>query len=440
MNVVAVHPLRDRVSSDRGREVFDDLVAARPTVWVPGPAPSPAAGGFSELDKLVDVAEARFRWFAPLFEELFPETRDRGGVIESPLAKVAPLGDALAEEFGHPVPRNLWVKRDDSLAVSGSVKSRGGIHEVLETALDVAVDLGIDLSGGPLAFLDEATRDRMSSRRIIVGSTGNLGMSIGLMGAVLGFSVTVHMSQDAKQWKKDRLRGSGVDVVEHDTDFTEAVHAGRQTAEADPHAHFIDDENSRSLFAGYAVAGRRLAGQLAAASVPVDDDHPLTVYLPCGIGGAPGGITYGLSRVFGSSVRCVFVEPVAMPSFLLGRLTGLDDGVAVTDIGRGGLTVADGLAVGRPSGFVGATVGSLIAGYATVTDDDLLRTLALAHDTAGLRLEPSACAGLRAAGCLGESGSTGTAGTHLAWLTGGSLIPDDEFAALLEAGRRTRRQ
>lgn len=428
--------LRDSLSSDRARVVFDDLVAGRPTVWVPGHTDSPTPDvPFDDLAGAVDAAEERFRWFAPLFEELFPETRPVGGVIESALTKVNALSAALEDAFGRAVPRNLWVKRDDALAVSGSVKSRGGIHEVLETALTVATDLGIDVSDGPLAFLDPAVRQRMATRRIVVGSTGNLGMSIGLMGAVLGFSVTVHMSHDAKQWKKDRLRASGVEVVEHETDFTEAVHAGRSAAEADPAAHFIDDENSRSLFAGYAVAGRRLAGQLAAASVIVDDDHPLTVYLPCGIGGAPGGITYGLSTVFGDAVHCVFVEPVDMPAFLLGRLTGLDDAANVSDIGRGGLTVADGLAVGRPSGFVGATVGHLIAGYATVTDDDLLRTLALAHDTADLRLEPSACAGLSAAGCLGD-----TAGTHVAWLTGGSLMPDDEFADLLEAGRRTRHQ
>jgi D-serine dehydratase len=442
--------LRDSLPSDHDRAVFDDLAAARPTVWVPSrpSRPSrlnhpghttPTAPADTDtldtdtLDTLVDAADARFRWFAPLIEELFPDTRDLGGIIESPLTKVSALGDALSREFDRPVPRSLWVKRDDALAVSGSVKSRGGIHEVFETALTVAAELGIDLSSGPTVFLGESVREQMATRRIVVGSTGNLGMSIGLMGAVLGFSVVVHMSHDAKQWKKDRLRDSGVEVVEHDTDFTAAVHAGRVAAEQDPHAHFIDDENSRSLFAGYAVAGRRLAGQLAAASVPVDAGHPLTVYLPCGIGGAPGGITYGLSRIFGDHVRCVFVEPVAMPAFLLGRLTGLDDAVSVTDIGRGEPTVADGLAVGRPSGFVGTTVGSLVAGYATVTDDDLLRALAVAHDADGLALEPSACAGLLAAGCLED---TDAPGTHVAWLTGGSLMPDDEFADLLDAGRR----
>jgi D-serine dehydratase len=474
-----LNDLRDRVRDGlpdaSRRRVFDDLVAGRPTVWVPardadsaaeagnaaevaqGPsttlapdvaAPDTPAAEAAQTPSLnpalIDAAEDRFRWFALLFEELFPATRPTGGIIESPLEKVAALASALSDEFGQPFPADLWVKRDDALAVSGSVKSRGGIHEVLEVALDTARDLGIDLSAGPSVFLDDAVRAQMAQRRIVVGSTGNLGLSIGLMSAILGFSVTVHMSHDAKAWKKAMLRESGVEVVEHATDFTEAVHAGRSAAEADPHAHFIDDENSLSLFAGYAVAGRRLAGQLAAASVVVDAEHPLTVYLPCGIGGAPGGITYGLTSVFGDAVQCVFVEPVSMPAFLLGRLTGLDDGISVGDVGLGALTLADGLAVGRPSGFVGKAVGDRVRGYATVTDDDLLRTLAVAEAAAGLRLEPSACAGLRAAGQLAaeegaaSNGAAG-AGTHIAWLTGGSLMPDEEYAQLRDAGRKLLR-
>ena len=221
-----LNDLRDRVRDGlpdaSRRRVFDDLVAGRPTVWVPALDAEPAAeaaqtpsttlapGGTapdtpaaeaaqtpSLTPALIDAAEERFRWFAPLFEELFPETRPTGGIIESPLQKVGALASALAYEFGQPFPADLWVKRDDALAVSGSVKSRGGIHEVLEVALDTARDLGIDLSEGPTAFLRDDVRARLSQRRIVVGSTGNLGLSIGLMSAILGFSVTVHMSHDA---------------------------------------------------------------------------------------------------------------------------------------------------------------------------------------------------------------------------------------------------
>ncbi|MFO5795708.1 pyridoxal-phosphate dependent enzyme, partial [Klebsiella pneumoniae] len=56
-------------------------------------------------------------------------------------------------------------------------------------------------------------------------------------------------------------------------------------------------------------------------------------------------------------------------------------------------TAADGLAVGRPSGFVGRAMQRLLDGYYTVDDDELFRLLALLERSQGIRLEPSALAG-----------------------------------------------
>ena len=99
-------------------------------------------------------------------------------------------------------------------------------------------------------------------------------------------------------------------------------------------------------------------------------------------------MAFVLKLAFGDAVHCLFAEPTHSPCMLLGVHTGRHEELAVQDFGIDNRTAADGLAVGRPSGFVGKAMQRLIDGYYTVSDEELFRCLALLERSEG---QPSRC-------------------------------------------------
>ena len=391
----------------------------------------------SEAD--IKDAEDRLQRFSSFIRKKFPETEDRGGLIESPLIEIESMQRALEEKYDCEIAGRLFLKADSHLAIAGSVKARGGIYEVLKHAEDLVLEHKmLTVDDDYARFADDDIREFLSRYTVQVGSTGNLGMSIGIMSAALGFCVKVHMSADAKQWKKDLLREKGVTVLEYNDDYSRAVEEGRRASDRDPMSYFVDDEKSVDLFLGYAVAAKRLASQLDAEDIKVDEKHPLIVYIPAGVGGAPGGISYGLKRLYRDNVHCFFVEPTLYPSVLLGIATQKFEKANVHDFGIHGLTAADGLACASPSSLVTRLMTNLLSGEFTVKDATLYDYMRLLNSTENIQVEPSGCASFAGpCGLLKYENSQKYCEKHgltreilenstqIAWATGGRMIPDE---------------
>lgn len=430
--------------------ILESVKKSEEVFWI-NPSCAPVQGRTISQDlSMADIDEAgkRLEKFAPYLSEVFPETRPDKGIIESELLEVPKMKSAMQSPGEARLNGRLCLKCDNKLPISGSVKARGGIYEVLKTAENVVNENGLlSPDDSYIIFDSDKFKQTLSEYSVVVGSTGNLGLSIGIMSARLGFRVKVHMSADAKQWKKDLLRAKGATVIEHAGDYGLAVAAGRKEAEKDPKAHFVDDENSLTLFLGYAVAAKRLQKQLLEMSIAVDAEHPLFVYIPCGVGGAPGGITFGLRTIFGDNVHCFFAEPTHSPAMLVGLMTGKHNEVSVSDFGLDNITEADGLAVGRPSGFVGKTLERDISGVFTVSDERLYTLLKLLADTEGIYLEPSALAGFPGPWGLISSdygrlyleqrhlNHLLSSSTHIVWATGGGMVPNEIMRSFYNKGQ-----
>lgn len=416
--------------------IIKDVVAGKPTFWLNSKKTTKDNWHIDSV-KLSDIddAAARLGRFASYLMTVFPELKATKGIIESEVRETPHMKDFINAQYQTGLTGRLMLKMDSDLPISGSVKARGGFYEVLKYAEQLAIKAGLLKETDDYAVLaSDACKEFFSQYTIQVGSTGNLGMSIGIMSAKVGFKVIVHMSADAKQWKKDLLRSRGVTVIEYNDNYCAAVEEGRRNSDLDPMSYFVDDEKSKDLFMGYSVAGPRLKEQLEAQRITVDAAHPLFVYIPCGIGGAPGGVTYGLKEMYGDNVHCFFTEPTQACCMLLGMATELHDGISVDEVGMPGLTEADGLAVGRPSAFVGRVMEPLLSGIATIEDPVLYTLMKGLLDEEDIFIEPSSCAGYAAflqPAVLNEyiekAGLTNVMAnaTHIVWATGGSMVPED---------------
>jgi D-serine dehydratase len=209
--------------------ILKEIIDLSPVIWLnPNRKIKSEMPAFPIKKKDMDAAAELWERFAPFFVNAFPQTAKTNGILESPLKELENMKALLNQESAK-IQGRFFLKCDNALPIAGSIKARGGFFEVLHYAEDLALNAGIlKKSDSYAAFTTDKFKQFFSKYKIGVGSTGNLGLSIGIISAKLGFQVTVYVSGDAKKWKKDLLRANGVEVIEFAGDFSEAILAGRQ--------------------------------------------------------------------------------------------------------------------------------------------------------------------------------------------------------------------
>jgi len=236
---------------------------------------------------------------------------------------------------------------------------------------------------------------------VVAASAGNHAQGVALAAAELEIAATVFMPEAAAIPKVAATRGYGATVRLEGATLADSVdHATRFAAEADAALiHPYDDPN---IVAGQGTLGLELLEQLPETA---------TVVLPVGGGGLIGGVALAIKHER-PDVRIIGVQSAAVPTYVLARESGNPIEIDPAP------TVADGIAVSRPSPICFDLIEAHVDDLVTVDDASATEAVALLLERAKLLVEPSGA--VTVAAILGGDVSV-TAGPVVAVLSGGNI-------------------
>jgi len=275
----------------------------------------------------------------------------------------------VSETFSRMVGRDVQLKAE-ALQRTGAFKIRGAFNKI--------------------STLGEAER----AAGVVAASAGNHGQAVAWAAREAEIHATIYMPQDAPMAKVEATVNYGADVELTGEGFDEALaHAIEQaTVRGATFVHAFEDER---VIAGQGTIGLEIADQLP------DLD---TFVIPIGGGGLASGISLALRELM-PSVRLVGVQAAACAPY--------------TGATEHGFTIADGIAVKKPSELTGSILRETLADIVTVTDEEISEAIVLLLERSKLVVEGAGAASL-AAILAGRVGGTGQVG---ALLSGGNIDP-----------------
>jgi threonine dehydratase len=290
--------------------------------------------------------------------------------------------------------REVWLKAEN-LQRAGSFKIRGAMNA--------------------LSLLDGEQREA----GVVAASAGNHAQGVALAATTLGIRATVYMPENAALPKVDATRQYGADVRLHGENIGDALDAATVFA-GETGARLIHPFDDRNIIAGQGTLGVEIIDAMP---------QPGTVVVPVGGGGLISGIAAAI-KALSPGTRIVGVEAEATVPYIESRAAGKPVDVAPQ------FTVADGIAVARPSKLCFEHVEAHVDDLVAVTDGQMMLAVTLLLERAKLMVEAAGAAALAAlmAGLVPEA-----PGPTILVLSGGNvdlLLVDQVIRHGLESAGR----
>jgi len=270
---------------------------------------------------------------------------------------------------------DVWLKAEN-LQRTGSFKIRGAMNAI------------------------RSLRSAELSRGVVAASAGNHAQGVALAAAEVGTPATVFMPETAAIPKIVATKAYGATVVLNGRTLAETTDSAMRFSR-DNRATFIHPFDDPNIVAGQGTLGIELLSQ-----VPDID----TVVIPVGGGGLISGSAVALKHLK-PKVRIVGVQAEAVPTYVEARRTGVPTEITP------GFTIADGIAVSRPSDMCFDLIERYVDDLITVDDHMATAAVALLLERAKYLVEPSGAVGVAAL----LNGLVPAGGRTVAVLSGGNI-------------------
>lgn len=266
-----------------------------------------------------------------------------------------------------------------------------------------------------LSALDPQTR----ARGVLAYSSGNHAQGVAAAARAFGAPAVIVMPSDAPKPKIENTRALGAEVVLYDRGREAREEIGDRLA-SERGLTLIKPYDEPQVIAGQGTCGLEIAAQAAEMGVERAD-----VLVCCGGGGLTAGIALALeARAPGLRVRPV--EPEGYDDTARSLAAGARLGNATE---AGGL--CDAILTPMPGALTFPITSRLCASGLVVSDDEVLRAMALAFSHLKVVAEPGGAVALAAALFHGEA----LAGdTVIATISGGNVTPEVFARALALIG------
>jgi len=275
------------------------------------------------------------------------ERRIRPSIAPTPLRRYPTLERAVGAGI------ELYVKHENHCPTN-SFKARNGVS--LITALD----------------------DAQRQRGVVAATRGNHGQGVAWAGQRLGVSVTICVPIGNNPEKNDAMRGYGAELIERGRDYDEAV-AVATALVAERGLHMAHSTNDPAVIAGAATFSLEI----------LRDQQPELDAMVIAVGGgsqAVGAMT--VARELRPELEVFAVQAA-------GAAAIHDSWHAGEPLARDRAdTIADGLATRSTYALTFGALRAGLAGFVTVTDDEIAAATRTLIETTHNLVEPAGAAGL----------------------------------------------